>query len=129
MGKRINLSSGAPWEEKVGYSRAVRIGNHIAVTGTVSLDENGLVSGKDEYEQARNILEMIEKFLQDLGAKRSDIIRTRIFVTNIDNWELVGKAHGEFFKGINPATTLVEVSALIAPEFLLEIEADAVVSS
>ena len=126
MTKRINHSSGAPWEKKVGYSRAVKVGDHISVTGTVAIDDDNQLVGETEYDQSAFILKKIEKVLNDLGAKRSDVVRTRIFVTNIKNWEGVGKAHGEFFEGINPATTMVEVSALISPEYLVEIEANAI---
>jgi isochorismate pyruvate lyase len=121
--------SGAPWEKKVGYCRAIRAGNAIAVTGTVSLDENGRVHAPgDGYAQARRCLEIIERALKELGADRTNVIRTRIFVTDISRWQEFGRAHGEFFADHPPATTMVEVKALIDPAMLVEIEADAIVS-
>ena len=129
MSNRLNISSGVKWESIVGYSRAVKIGNQVFVTGTVAVDENGKVVGEnDAYEQSQFILKKIELFLSKAGAKMSDVVRTRIFTTDISQWEKIGKAHGEVFKDILPCTTMVEVSALISPEFLLEIEADAVIS-
>jgi isochorismate pyruvate lyase len=119
--------SGAPWERKVGYCRAIRMGSTIAVTGTVSLDDQGnLHAPGDAYAQARRCLEIIERAVQSLGAKRESIIRTRMFVTDIKRWEEFGRAHGEFFDGCPPATTMVEVKALIGEGMLIEIEADAV---
>jgi len=130
MAERINYSSGAKWEGVVGYSRAVKIGNIIEVTGTVAVDEHGLPVGKDNaYAQAKFIIEKIERVLQQAGASLQDVVRTRMFVTDISRWEEYGKAHGEFFKEIKPCTTMVEVSALIAPEYLIEIEATAVLQS
>lgn len=126
MKKRTNHSTGAPWEKKVGYSRAVKLGDQVFVTGTVAVDDDHQLVGTNEYDQSVFILKKIERVLNDLGLTRSDVVRTRIFVTNIANWEGVGRAHGEFFEGINPATTMVEVSALISPEYLVEIEADAI---
>jgi enamine deaminase RidA (YjgF/YER057c/UK114 family) len=127
---RTNYSSGAKWEDIVGYSRAVRIGNTIEVTGTVAVDENNnLVGGNSAFEQTRFIIQKIEKILQQAGASLQDVIRTRIFVTDISRWEEYGKAHGEFFKDIKPCTTMVEVSKLISPEYLVEIEATAVISN
>jgi enamine deaminase RidA (YjgF/YER057c/UK114 family) len=129
MKNRINISSGVKWESIVGYSRAVRIGNQVFVTGTVAVDENGKVVGEnDAYSQSQFILKRIELFLGKAGAKMSDVVRTRIFTTDISQWEKIGKAHGEVFKEILPCTTMVEVSALISPEFLLEIEADAIIA-
>ena len=126
---RTNYSSGAKWEDIVGYSRAVKIGNVIEVTGTVSVDDNSnLVGGKDAYEQTKFIIQKIEKVLQRAGASLKDVVRTRMFVTDISRWEEYGKAHGEFFKDIKPCTTMVEVSKLISPEYLIEIEATAIVS-
>lgn len=129
MSERLNIHTGAPWESRVGYCRAVRLGSHIAVTGTASVSENGEVFGVgDTYAQARRCLEIIERALKDAGSSFNDVVRTRIFVTDISQWEAVGRAHGEAFGDIFPATTMVEVSALIDPDMLVEIEADAIVS-
>jgi len=125
--KRKNISSGAPWENIVGYSRAVKIGNTIEVSGTAPV-ENGKVKGDTAYEQAIVCLEIIKKSLEEAGAKMDDVIRTRIFVTDISQWEEFGKAHGEYFRGIRPATSMVEVNALIDPKMLVEMEATAVLS-
>jgi len=125
--KRTNYASGAKWEEIVGYSRAVRIGNIIEVTGTVAVDENNqLVGGSDAYLQTKFIIEKIEKILQRAGASLSDVVRTRMFVTEISRWEEYGRAHGEFFREIRPCTSMIEVKGLIAPEYLVEIEATAI---
>jgi enamine deaminase RidA (YjgF/YER057c/UK114 family) len=127
MNKRINISSGAKWEDIVGYSRAVKIGSVIEVAGTIAVDDNGHVVGPDDaYAQTKFILEKIERALKQAGASMEDVIRTRMFVTDISRWEEIGKAHGEFFKNIKPATTMVEVKALIQPGLLIEIEASAV---
>jgi len=127
---RINYSSGAVWEEIVGYSRAVKIGNTVEVTGTVAVDDNSnLVGGNDAYEQTKFIIQKIEAVLQRAGVSLKDVVRTRMFVTDISRWEEYGKAHGEFFKNIKPCTTMVEVSKLISPEYLVEIEATAILSS
>jgi enamine deaminase RidA (YjgF/YER057c/UK114 family) len=127
MSSRINYSTASEWEAKVGYSRAVKIGNYIEVSGTVALDENNLVIGEnDPYLQTKFILQKIETTLIKAGATLKDVVRTRMFVTDITNWQEVGRAHGEFFKDINPCTTMVEVKALIAPQFLVEIEATAI---
>lgn len=126
---RQNITSGTKWEEIVGYSRAVRIGNVVEVAGTTAVDEAGAVVGlNDPYEQARYILSKIEKALQEAGASLKDVIRTRMFVTNIAHWEAISKAHGECFREIKPVATLVEVSGLIGPELLVEIEATAILS-
>ena len=126
--QRTNYSSGAKWEDIVGYSRAVKIGNIIEVTGTVSVDDNSnLIGGNDAYEQTKFIIQKIEMVLQRAGASLKDIVRTRLFVTDISRWEEYGKAHGEFFKDIKPCTTMVEVSKLISPEYLIEIEATAII--
>jgi len=127
--ERSNYASGAKWEEIVGYSRAVRMGNLVEVTGTVALNEqNEPVGPGNAYEQTKYIIQKIEKVLKRAGASLQDVIRTRMFVTDISRWEVYGKAHGEFFRDIRPCTTMVEVKALIAPEYLVEIEATAVIS-
>ena len=128
MTKRINIASGAKWEDIVGYSRAVRIGNVVEVAGTTAVDENGQVVGlNDPYEQTRFILSKIEKALMQAGAALKDVIRTRMFVTDITQWEAIGRAHGSYFKTIKPAATMVEVKSLISPELLVEIEVTALV--
>jgi enamine deaminase RidA (YjgF/YER057c/UK114 family) len=128
MNKRINISSGAKWEDIVGYSRAVRIGNVIEVAGTTAVDEKGEVVGKDAAEQTKFILSKIEKALASAGGTLNDVVRTRIFVTNIADWEAIGRVHGLYFKEVKPAATMVEVNALISPELLVEIEVTAILS-
>jgi len=126
---RTNYSSGAKWEDIVGYSRAVKIGNVIEVTGTVAVDENSqLVGGDSAYEQTKYIIQKIENVLDRAGAELKDVVRTRMFVTDISRWEEYGKAHGEFFKMIKPCTSMIEVKGLIDPTYLIEIEATAVIS-
>jgi enamine deaminase RidA (YjgF/YER057c/UK114 family) len=129
MSERIKISSGAPWESIVGYSRAVRVGNQIEVAGTTAVDEAGNVVGVgDPAEQTRVILRKIEQALSAAGASLTDVVRTRIFVTDISQWEAIGRAHGDFFADIRPAATMVEVKALISPELLVEIEATALLA-
>jgi enamine deaminase RidA (YjgF/YER057c/UK114 family) len=127
MNNRINISSAAPWEKTVGYSRAVRIGDHIEVSGTIAVEDGEVVGKGDARVQTRFILKKIKQTLESLGASMNDVIRTRMYVTDIRLWEEVGGAHGEFFQDIQPATSMVEVSQLIGPHYLVEIEATAVV--
>jgi reactive intermediate/imine deaminase len=123
---RRNISSGATWEDIVGYSRAVVIGNTIEISGTVAVDSNNQLVGKgDIYSQTRFILQKIEGVLQEAGFSMADVVRTRMFVTDISKWEEVGKAHGEFFKTIKPATSMIEIKGLISPDYLVEIEVTA----
>ncbi|HEX8315167.1 MAG TPA: RidA family protein [Flavisolibacter sp.] len=130
MSQRINISSGAIWEDKVGYSRAVKVGNHIEVSGTVSSDESGNVVGKNNpYEQTKYILQKIEKALVSAGASMKDVVRTRMFVTDISLFDEYARAHGEAFAQIKPCTSMIEVKGLVSPEYLIEIEATAILSA
>ena len=129
MKKRQNIRTGAPWESIVGYCRAVRVGPHVAVSGTAPVGDDGEVVGVgDPYVQAKRCIEIIEKALEEAGAGLGDVVRTRMYVTDIRQWEAIGQAHGEAFGDILPATAMVEVSQLIDPEMLVEIEADAIVA-
>jgi enamine deaminase RidA (YjgF/YER057c/UK114 family) len=129
MNKRMNIKSATIWEDKIGYSRAVRIGNLIEVSGTAAIDGDRIIASGDPYQQTKFIIKKIEKAIKEAGGDLMDIIRTRIYVTDIKYWEDVGKAHGEIFKDIKPATSMVEVKSLIDPNFVVEIEATAIISS
>jgi enamine deaminase RidA (YjgF/YER057c/UK114 family) len=126
--KRKNISSGAKWEDIVGYSRAVRIANIVEVSGTAPVDGDKIMGVGNAYEQAKYCLQKIELALNEVGATLKDVVRTRMFVTDISLWEEFGKAHGEFFKEIKPVTSMIEIKSLIDPQMLIEIEATAVIS-
>jgi enamine deaminase RidA (YjgF/YER057c/UK114 family) len=126
--ERTRVGSGAPWEATVAYSRAVRVGQQVFVAGTTATDKTGAVVGATAYEQARQALRNIESALERCGAQMADVVRTRMYVVNIEDWEEIGRAHGEVFATIRPATTMVEVRRLIDPAMLVEIEVDAVIA-
>ena len=129
MSARTNYSSGSKWEEIVGYSRAVRVGNVVEVTGTVASDEEGKVVGRgDPYAQTKYIYQRIEKVLQQAGASLKDVVRIRMFVTDIAQWQEYGRAHSEFFHDIKPCNSMIGISALIEPDYMIEIEATAIIS-
>ena len=123
--ERKNFSSGAPWEDIVGYSRAVQFGNTLEISGTVAVEGNMVVGKGDFYLQTKYVIQKLEKILIQAGFSLKDVVRTRIYVTDISQWEKVGKAHGEFFKDIKPATSMIEISGLIDPDYLVEIEVSA----
>lgn len=126
MEKRINIPASTDWENIIGYSRAVKIGRLVEVSGTSAIDRDHIIAAGDPYQQTKFIIRKIENAIVEAGGNLKDVIRTRIYVTNIKDWEAVGRAHGEFFKDIKPATSMVEVKSLIDPNFVVEIEATAV---
>ncbi len=128
MQKRQNILSGSPWEDKMGYCRAVKIGNIVEVAGTVAIVDGETVKKDDIYAQTMNILTRIEKVLEEAGAKMSDVVRTRMFTTDISQWEEIARAHGAYFGDIKPTTGIYEVSKLISPDYLIEIEFTAILS-
>ena len=128
MTERINISSDAKWEDTVSYSRAVRVGNVVEVSGTTAVDGEKIIAPDDGYKQTKFILAKIEKALSETGASLKDVVRTRMFVTDIAKWEEIGRAHGEYFKNIKPASTMVEVNSLILKGLIIEIEATAIIN-
>jgi enamine deaminase RidA (YjgF/YER057c/UK114 family) len=128
MEERIRINTNAKWETQIGYSRAIKAGNIIEVSGTSAIDRDKIVAPGDSYQQTRFIIQKIEKEINEAGGSLKDVVRTRIYVTNIKDWEAVGRAHGEFFKDIKPSTTMVAVKSLIDPNFVVEIEATAILT-
>lgn len=128
MSKRQLIYSGAPWEGEVGYSRAVRVGNHVFIAGTTAIKDGKVYAPTSAYHQTLAIIEIIKSSIEAAGGQLSDIVRTRIYVTDIEDWQSVSKAHGQYFGIIRPACTMVEVSRLILPDVLVEIEADAIIT-
>ncbi|WP_127532195.1 RidA family protein [Paenibacillus kobensis] len=128
MSDRIRVTTGSPWEPVVGYCRAIRVGNIVEVAGTTAMQDGEVVGKGNPYEQARFALETIESALKRVGASMSDVVRTRMFVTDISRWEEIGRAHGEYFRDIRPVATMVEVKALIDPDLLVEIEVQAIIT-
>lgn len=128
MTERTRVFTGSPWEPVVGYCRAIRVGHRVEVAGTTAMKDGEVIGAGSAYEQTKTILKTIEEALHQVGANLTDVVRTRMFVTDISKWEEIGKAHGKFFKDIQPVATMVEVRALIDPRLLVEIEAEAVVS-
>jgi enamine deaminase RidA (YjgF/YER057c/UK114 family) len=128
MTERIRVFTGSPWEPVVGYCRAIRVGNRVEVAGTTAMKDGEVIGLGSAYEQTKSIIKTIEEALHKVGANLTDVVRTRMFVTDISKWEEIGKAHGEFFKDIQPVSTMVEVKALIDSRLLVEIEAEAIVS-
>ena len=126
MEKRIKVNTNAKWETQIGYSRAVRAGNIIEVSGTSAIDRDRIIASGNAYQQTRFIIQKIERAINEAGGSLNDVVRTRIYVTNIKDWGAIGRAHGEFFSEIKPATTMVEVESLIDPNFVVEIEATAI---
>ena len=126
MKDRTNISSSAIWEDQIGYSRAVKIGRVVEISGTSAIDRDKIIAPNDPYQQTKFIIRKIERAINEAGGSLEDVIRTRIYVTNIKDWSAIGKAHGEFFRNIKPATTMVEVKSLIDPNFVVEIEATAI---
>ena len=129
-GTRQTHSSGAPWEPVVGYSRALRVGSHVYVSGTAAIGRNGeVVGGDDPAAQMRHCLQIVSEALRALGAELRDVVRTRMYVTDMRHWEAIGRVHGEWFGTVRPATTMVQVAALIEPDLLVEVEAEAIIQS
>lgn len=127
MSERKRVGTGSPWEEVVGYSRAIRVGNRVEVAGTTATKDGKVVGVGDAYGQTICVLQIIEAALKEVGATMADVVRTRMFVTDIARWEEIGRAHGEFFKNVRPVATMVEVKALIDPDQLIEIEVEAII--